>query len=49
VFEADPREARIANPGDLPQTAVEGMRAEFFITEQSKRGGIKARFERLEG
>ncbi|GIX46060.1 MAG: hypothetical protein KatS3mg131_0271 [Candidatus Tectimicrobiota bacterium] len=48
MFEGDPREARIVNPADLPETAAEGLRAEFFITEQSKRGGIKARFERVE-
>jgi hypothetical protein len=45
VFEGDPREAHIINPNSLPDDCAEGMRADFYITEQSKRRGIKARFE----
>lgn len=47
VFEGDSRESRIINPSSLPKDCAEGMTAEFYITEQSKRGGIKARFERV--
>jgi CRISPR-associated protein (TIGR03986 family) len=48
VFEGDPREARIVNPSSLPHNAADGMKATFYIAEQSKRDGIKARFERVE-
>lgn len=48
VFEGDPREAVIVNPDKIPkEAATEDRSAEFYITEQSKKAGIKARLERL--
>ncbi|WP_448382312.1 TIGR03986 family type III CRISPR-associated RAMP protein [Desulfosoma sp.] len=46
-FEGETREAIIINPSAIPSEATEGSVAEFFITEQSKKAGIKARFEKL--
>jgi len=47
AFEGDTRQARIINPDKLPADAPDGARAEVYITEQSKRGGITCRFERI--
>lgn len=47
VFEGDEREATIVNLGAIPADCSDGSAAEFYITEQSKQGGIKARFERM--
>ncbi|NPU98302.1 MAG: TIGR03986 family CRISPR-associated RAMP protein [Candidatus Omnitrophica bacterium] len=47
LFEGDSREAYIINQDKIPSEMKEGSTAEFFITEQSKKGGIKARFEKL--
>lgn len=47
LFEGDSREAHIINQDKIPPEVKEGSPAAFFITEQSKKGGIKARFEKL--
>lgn len=47
VFEGDQRQATIVNPSAIPSDCTDGVAAEFYITEQSKRGGIKGRFERI--
>uniref|UniRef100_A0A7C4RQP4 TIGR03986 family CRISPR-associated RAMP protein n=1 Tax=Desulfatirhabdium butyrativorans TaxID=340467 RepID=A0A7C4RQP4_9BACT len=47
LFEGDIREAVIINQNKIPHEVSEGCIAEFFITEQSKKAGIKARFEKL--
>ena len=46
-FEGDDRQAVITNPSKIPADLTEGAEAEFYIEEQSKKKGIKARFERL--
>jgi len=46
-FEGDDRPAVITNPSKLPAGLTDGAVAEFYIEEQSKKKGIKARFERL--
>jgi CRISPR-associated protein (TIGR03986 family) len=48
IFEGDPRDGQIVNPRAIPGDCVDGTPAEFFITEQSKPGGIKARFNRIQ-
>ena len=48
-FEGDDRHAVITNPGKIPADLTDGAAAEFYIEEQSKKKGIKARFERLMG
>ena len=45
-FDGDERNAQIVNPEQLPSSVTEGMRAEFYVVEQSKRVGIRVRFER---
>jgi CRISPR-associated protein (TIGR03986 family) len=45
-FEGDDRHAKISNPSKIPADAADGSLAEFYIEEQSKRKGIRARFER---
>jgi CRISPR-associated protein (TIGR03986 family) len=47
LFEGEPRQAVIINQSKIPLDAAEDCSAEFFITEQSKKSGIKARFEKL--
>jgi CRISPR-associated protein (TIGR03986 family) len=47
LFEGDKREAVIDNQGEIPEDAQDGDKAEFYIIEQSKKAGIKTRFERL--
>jgi len=46
-FEGDDRHAVITNPSKVPADAADGASAEFYIEEQSRKKGIKARFERL--
>ncbi|MFB3906030.1 MAG: TIGR03986 family CRISPR-associated RAMP protein [Acidobacteriota bacterium] len=46
-FEGDDRPAVITSPSKIPADLTDGAAAEFYIEEQSKRKGIKARFERL--
>jgi len=48
-FEGDDRPAVITNPSKIPADLTDGAVAEFYIEEQSKKKGIKARFERLMG
>ena len=48
VFSRDAREAAIVNADRIPAEAADGSKAQFFITAQSKRGGIKTRFERFD-
>lgn len=47
LFEGDPREAVIVNQNRIDPGTAEGCVAEFYITEQSKKAGIKARFEKF--
>lgn len=47
VFDGDEREAVITNKDKIPYDLPEGSKAEFFIMDQSKRKGIKVRFEQL--
>jgi hypothetical protein len=47
VFEGEVREAQVINPDKIDASCPEGATAEFYITEQSKRAGIKCRFERM--
>ncbi len=47
LFEGDVREAVIINAGKIPGNVVEQSKAEFFITQQNKKDGIKSRFEKL--
>lgn len=47
VFDGDPREAQVINPGKINPGLPDQTTAEFFITEQSKSAGIKCRFERM--
>ncbi|HEX9733126.1 MAG TPA: TIGR03986 family CRISPR-associated RAMP protein [Thermoanaerobaculia bacterium] len=47
VFESDERQAGVINPGKVPPGTPDGARAEFYITEQSKKAGITCRFERI--
>jgi CRISPR-associated protein (TIGR03986 family) len=47
LFEGDEREAVIDNPDEIPEEAQDGDKAEFYIIEQSKKTGIKARFDRF--
>src|SRR5690606_14817339 len=49
VFDGDAREAQIVNPSEIDAGCSEGTLAEFYITEQSKRVGIKCRFKRVLG
>jgi CRISPR-associated protein (TIGR03986 family) len=46
-FEGDDRHAVITNPSNIPADLTDGAAAEFYIEEQSKRKGIRARFQRL--
>jgi CRISPR-associated protein (TIGR03986 family) len=46
-FKGDERDAVIVNDSAVEVDIAEGSSAEFYITAQSKRIGIKARFERL--
>ncbi len=46
-FEGDDRDAAITNPSKIPANAADGAVAQFYIEEQSKKKGIRARFERL--
>ncbi|SFW22776.1 TIGR03986 family CRISPR-associated RAMP protein [Nitrosovibrio sp. Nv17] len=46
VFDGDAREAEVINSQKIDPSCVDGTNAEFYITEQSKRTGIKCRFER---
>jgi CRISPR-associated protein (TIGR03986 family) len=47
MFDGDHREAVIVNTDKIPKDATEGIMAEFYITEQNKKTGIKVRFEKL--
>ena len=47
MFDGDHREAVIINTDKIPKDATEGIMAEFYITEQNKKTGIKVRFEKL--
>lgn len=47
LFDGDSREAAIVNPTKIPADGADGCEAEFYITEQSKKIGIRARFEKL--
>lgn len=47
VFEGDSRDGQIVNPRSIPDDCADGTAAEFYITEQSKRGGIRCRIERI--
>ena len=47
IFEGDSRAAVIVNPSSIPAECADDCKAEFYITEQSKRTGIKVRFEKL--
>lgn len=47
VFEGDSRDAVITNPEKLPSDLKEGTAADFYVQSASKKGGIRARFERL--
>lgn len=47
VFDGDEREAVITNKDKIPYDLPEGSKAEFLIMDQSKKKGIKARFEKL--
>ncbi len=46
-FDGEKREATVANPGNIPAQADDSSKAEFFVLEQSKRKGIRVRFQRL--
>lgn len=46
-FAGDDRHALITNPSKIPVDLADGTAAEFYIEEQSKKKGIKVRFERL--
>jgi len=46
-FEGDPREGDIVNSAMISSDVLNDSRAEFYIVEQSKKIGIKARFIRL--
>lgn len=43
-FEGEKRDGQIVNPREIPDDCADGTAAEFYITEQSKRLGIKTRF-----
>lgn len=45
VFEGDPREALILNGETISHDCEDGASAEFYITEQSKKAGIKCRVQ----
>jgi hypothetical protein len=47
LFECDAREANIVNEVKISSDVADHSKAQFYITEQSKKGGIKARFEKL--
>jgi hypothetical protein len=47
AFDGDSRDGQVVNPRAIPDDCTDGTAAEFYITEQSKRGGIKARLERI--
>ncbi|NTW15914.1 MAG: hypothetical protein HGA41_00415 [Syntrophaceae bacterium] len=47
IFEGDHREAFIVNTDKIPKDATDGIMSEFYIMEQSKKSGIKVRFEKL--
>jgi CRISPR-associated protein (TIGR03986 family) len=46
VFDGEPREAQVINPDKIDKHCMDGAKAEFYISEQSKKAGIKCRFER---
>jgi hypothetical protein len=46
-FEGDDRRAVITNPSKIPSNTANGAAAQFYIEQQSKAKGIKARFECL--
>ncbi|MCS7027107.1 MAG: TIGR03986 family CRISPR-associated RAMP protein [Bryobacteraceae bacterium] len=46
-FEGDERRAVITNTRRIPPDVNEGAKAQFYIEEQSKKKGIKARFDKL--
>lgn len=46
-FEGDERDASIVNDSAVTVDTQDGCQAELYITEQSKKIGIRARFERL--
>jgi hypothetical protein len=47
VFKEDSREAVIVNKDNIPEGVDDSVLAEFYIMEQSKKTGIKVRFENL--
>lgn len=46
-FDGDDRDAVIENPRKIPDGTKAGAKAEFYILLQSKKRGIKARFQKL--
>jgi hypothetical protein len=46
IFDGDDREAQVINPDKIDKNCTDGAKAEFYISEQSKKAGIKCRFER---
>lgn len=47
LFDGEAREGQIVNPDKIDASCPEGTAAEFYITEQSKRGGIRCRMEKV--
>ncbi|HWO26210.1 MAG TPA: TIGR03986 family CRISPR-associated RAMP protein [Kofleriaceae bacterium] len=47
VFDGDPREAYIENAPRIPADCTNDTRADFYIVSQSKKDGIRCRFERI--
>lgn len=47
IFAGDDREAVISNPASLPPDIRDGDSAIFYIVEESKKTGIRARFQRM--
>lgn len=47
TFDGDDREAQVTNPEEIDESCPDGAKAEFYITEESKKTGIKCRLERM--
>jgi hypothetical protein len=47
LFDGEAREGQVVNPDKIDLSCRDGTAAEFYITEQSKRGGIRCRIERI--